>query len=183
GLQGGAAGELTATGGKLNITITNPGTEGWHVQLVRNNIPFHKDKMYRISFKAQATTDRSMNFYAGKASDPWNAYSGYSGTSIGTTETSYSTSFTMTNPTDLAARLVFDLGLNVAGVTITEVKVELLQNLITAVDDETIKSQPAAYPNPVSSWLHISELKDYKLAELFDATGRLSSTFKITPES
>lgn len=183
GLQGGAMGDLTISAGKLNISISNAGTEGWHVQLARYNIPFHKDRMYRITFKAQATTDRSLSFYAGKASDPWNAYSGYNGTSMGTTETSYSTSFTMTQPTDLAARLVFDLGQNVAGVTITEVKVELLRPLITAVEDEIRESRLTAYPNPVTSWLHVKQLADYRRAELFDATGRLSTTYTISPDA
>lgn len=183
GLQGGAAGNLTATGGKLNVSITNLGTEAWHVQLVRNNIPLHKDKMYRISFKAQATTDRNLTFYAGKASDPWNAYSGSSGSTIGTTETSFSASFTMAQPTDLESRLVFDLGQNISAVTITEVKVEELQILITAVDDEIKVPRLVAYPNPVTSWLYIKQLKQYRNAELFDATGRLNTTFNITPDA
>lgn len=183
GLQGGAAGNVTATSGKLNVAITNGGTEAWHVQLVRNDIPLHKDKMYRISFKAQATTDRSLSFYAGKASDPWNAYSGYSATSIGTTETSYSFSFTMSQPTDLVARLVFDLGLDLSGVSITEVKVEELQFLVTAVEDEIKESRLVAHPNPVATWLYINQLTDYRLAELFDTTGRLSVAFKISPEA
>ena len=106
-LQGGASGSLTATGGKLNVAITNGGTESWHVQVVKNNIPLTKGKMYRISFKAQATANRTATFYAGKASDPWNAYSGYNGISIGTTEASYTFSFTMNNPTDPALETCF----------------------------------------------------------------------------
>ena len=181
--QGGAAGNLAVSDGKLNVSITNGGTEAWHVQLVRNNIPLHKDKMYRISFKAHAAADRSLTFYAGKASDPWNAYSGYSGTSIGTTETSFSSSFTMTQPTDLESRLVFDLGQNISGVTITEVKVEELQLLITSAEAEIKEPRLVAYPNPVASWLYINQLTHYRHAELFDATGRLSTTFNITPDA
>src|SRR5690606_28565807 len=183
GLQGGASGNITATGGNLNVSIGNLGSESWHVQLVKNNIPLHKDKMYRISFKARATTDRNLIFYAGKASDPWSAYSSSSVSTIGTTETSFSASFTMAQPTDLESRLVFDLGQNISAVTITEVKVEALQILITAVDDEIKKSRLIAYPNPVDSWLYIDQLTDFRRAELFDAMGRLSTTFAIQPDA
>jgi hypothetical protein len=182
--QGGAAGDISTSGGKLNVSITNAGTEGWHVQLVRNNIPLHQDKMYRISFKAQATADRTTTFYAGRASDPWNAYSGYNGASIGTSETIFSASFTMTNPTDLASRLVFDLGLNASGVTITEVKVEELQFVVTAVNDETPSPRkPRIHPNPVATILYCDDLTNYRHAKVYDMSGQLMAAFDVSPQT
>lgn len=182
--QGGAAGSLSSSGGKLNISITNGGTEGWHVQLVKNDIPLHQGKMYRISFKAQATADRGATFYAGRASDPWNSYSGYNGVSVSTTETSFSTSFTMNDPTDLAARLVFDLGQNTSGISITEVKVEELQTVITAVDDETPElRKPRVYPNPVTTLLSSDDFSRYDQANIYDMRGRLMAAFEITPQT
>lgn len=180
--QGGAAGSLSASDGKLNVSITNGGTEGWHVQLVKNDIPLHKDKMYRISFKAQATADRGATFYAGRASDPWNSYSGYSGVSISTSETSFSVSFTMNDPTDLAARLVFDLGQNAFGVSITEVKVEELQFVVTAVGDDT-QRKLKVYPNPVATELFCDDLALYRQAHIYDIRGRLVSAFDVTPHT
>ncbi|MDV3310375.1 MAG: cellulase family glycosylhydrolase, partial [Cyclobacteriaceae bacterium] len=180
--QGGAAGSLSASDGKLNVSITNGGTEGWHVQLVKNDIPLHKDKMYRISFKAQATADRGATFYAGRASDPWNSYSGYSGVSISTSETTFSVSFTMNDPTDLAARLVFDLGQNAFGVSITEVKVEELQFVVTAVGDDT-QRKLKVYPNPVATELFCDDLALYRQAHIYDIRGRLVSAFDVTPHT
>jgi endoglucanase len=125
--SGSANGSLTASGGKLNVSISNGGTESWHVQLIKRNIPLEKDKMYRVSFNAKATAGRNATFYAGKNSDPWNAYSGYNGLSIGPAEATYSFTFTMTSPTDMAARLVFDLGLDTTDVSISALKVDELK--------------------------------------------------------
>lgn len=183
GTQGGASGSLAAVDGNLDVSIANGGTEGWHVQLVRGNIPLEEGKMYRISFKASATADRSGSFYAGKDSDPWNAYSGYNGISISTVEKEFSFSFTMTNPTDLASRLVFDLGTNVTGVTITEIKVEELEFVITALDEEVSDPRLVAYPNPVTSFLYSNELRRYRRVEVFDLHGRLWASFDLTPHT
>lgn len=180
GTQGGASGSLSASGGKLNVNITNAGTEGWHVQLVKNGIPLQQGKMYRISFKAQATGDCGATYYAGRASDPWNAYSGYNGISLTTSEIAFSSSFTMNDPTDLAARLVFDLGQNTAGVSITEVKVEELQFLVTAVDEES-RRKPILYPNPITSELYCDDFVRYRQAHVYDMRGRLIAARDITP--
>ena len=181
--QGDASGSLTTSNGKLSVSIANGGAESWHVQLVKNNIPLQQGKLYRISFKAQAAASRSATFYAGKASDPWNAYSGYNGISMTTLETSFTFSFTMTNPTDPAARLVFDLGLNVTGVMITEVKVEELNFLVTAVNEEVSRSKIIVYPNPVASFLYSKELVRYRFAELYDLKGQLWATFDIQQDT
>ena len=178
--QGGASSSLAATGGKLNVSITNGGTESWHVQLVRGNIPFTKGKTYRISFKAQAVSNRSATFYAGKASDPWNAYSGYNGINISATESFFAFSFTMTNPTDPAARLVFDFGTNITGVSVADIKVEELTTAVTAIE-EKIAPTLSAYPNPVKSIIYIANLDSYKEATVHDTRGQAHLKVSITP--
>jgi endoglucanase len=179
--QGGAASSLAATGGKLNVSITNGGTEGWHIQLVRSDIPLTKGKTYRISFKAQAAANRSATFYAGKASDPWNAYSGYNSISVGTTESFYTFSFMMNNPTDPAARLVFDFGTNLTNVSVTEIKVEELTTTITAIEEPTGSGAPLAYPNPVASMLYIDNLDSYTDASVTDMRGQRLLRVVISP--
>jgi endoglucanase len=181
--QGGAAGSLTASGGKLNVALTNGGTEGWHAQLVKNNVSLDQDEMYRISFKIKADANRSASFNAGKASDPWNSYSGYNGISLGTEEASFVFSFTMNDASDPEARLVFDLGKNIAGITVSEIKVEKLNFVISAIHEPTFKSQVTCYPNPVSSILHIQELGRYRKAEIYDLNGRSLAHFDLKPTS
>ena len=170
---GGASGSLTASGGKLNVSITNGGTETWHVQLIKRNIPLEKDKMYRISFNAIANANRSATFYAGKDSDPWNAYSGYNGISISTNETAYSFSFTMANPTDMNSRLVFDFGLDTTGVSVTGIKVDELILMTTALDDMIHQPQVYIYPNPFDTFLYCRDLDKFDYMEVYDLQGRL----------
>jgi endoglucanase len=179
--QGGAASTLTSVSGKLNVSITNGGTESWHVQLVKSNIPLTKGKTYRVSFKASAAANRSATFYAGKASDPWNAYSGYNGLNIGTTESFYTHSFVMNNPTDPAARLVFDLGTNVTSVSVTEIKVEELTTTVTSVEEPFAPGVPSAYPNPVTSILHVDRLDSYNEVRISDMRGQCLQRLAISP--
>ncbi len=179
--QGGASGNLSVSSGMLNINITNGGTQTWHVQLVKNNIALEKDKLYRISFTGQATANRSLTYYAGKATDPWNAYSGYNGISVSTTETTYTTTFTMTSPTDLAGRLVFDLGTSTTNLSITSVKVEEIQfGTVTALANDLKNSHASVYPNPVRSLLHIDGATQYHVAELYDLIGRKLNQIKLS---
>jgi aryl-phospho-beta-D-glucosidase BglC (GH1 family) len=180
--QGGAAGSVSASGGKLVVNLTNGGTEGWHAQLVKNNISLVKDKMYRISFKAQAQENRSATFYAGKASDPWNAYSGYNGINISTGESNFVFSFTMTSPTDPAARLVFDLGKSASGISISEIKVEQIvigTPVVTSIEEPGFGRELKLYPNPVKNILHIHALHSYRTAELYDLNGRAVARYEV----
>jgi len=178
---GGASSSLTASEGKLNITITNAGTEAWHVQLIKRNIPLEKDKMYRVSFKAAANDSRSATFYAGKDSDPWNAYSGYNGISIPTNETAYSFTFTMANPTDMNARLVFDFGTDATGVSVTDIKVDELRILTTSLDDPELQPLVNIYPNPFESLLYCEDLDKFDHMEVYDLQGRLWRKSHIEP--
>lgn len=186
-LQGGASGSAASSSAKLDVSVSNGGTESWHAQLVKNNILLEKDNLYRISFIAAADADRSLGFYAGKASSPWNSYSGGSAVSIGTSQATYTSTFTMTNPTDASARLVFDLGVQAIGVTISNVAVEKLSlapdpdpDPITNINEENIQTKIPAYPNPVSSLLTIEDPERYHTAEVCDMTGRTIATFEIT---
>lgn len=181
--QGGASGSLSASNNALNITLTNGGTEGWHVQLVKSDIPLEKDEMYRISFKAKAEANRSASFNAGKASNPWNSYSGYNGISITTAESEYVFSFTMSDATDLAARLVFDLGKDITAVAVSDVKVEKLSftSTITAVDEPFNQHPIKYYPNPVSSVLQIPEMDHYEVVSVHDISGRTMTKLNVNP--
>ena len=177
--QGGADGGLSASGNELAISIATGGTEAWHLQLVKNNIRLEEGKLYRLSFSAAATADRGITFYAGRASSPWNAYSGYNGVSITTQETTYTFTFTMNSETDPAARLVFDLGTTTGDVNISNVKVEELSFAVTSVGQHPAEEGALVYPNPASSWLRITGADSYHSASLIDLRGRPFATFRI----
>ena len=119
----GASGSVTRSGGKLNIGITNGGTQVWHVQLVKGSISLQAGKTYRVSFRASAPTARSFTAYTGKASDPWNSYSGYNSFYVTPEEDRYNYIFTPTT-TDAAARMVFDLGNVSSGISVWDIRIE-----------------------------------------------------------
>jgi endoglucanase len=116
--SGGASATLTRESGKLMVNISSVGNDAWNIQLVKSNILLRKGRNYRIAFTASADGNKGVTSYAGRASNPWNAYSSYHGTTITSGEEEYSHGFKMTNDTDQAARLVFDLGQNTANFTL-----------------------------------------------------------------
>ncbi len=185
--QSGGAGSISATNSKLEANITNGGSEGWHVQLVRGGISLEKDKMYQVSFKAKAAEDRGSSFYIGKATNPWNAYSGYNGISISTVEKSFILTFTMTSPSDPAARIVFDLGKSTSNITISDVKVEKIEigekpvEKVTGFGETDFfqESTPVIYPNPAESILHVKNFQGYTSLSIIDINGKLISNLDL----
>jgi hypothetical protein len=86
----------------------------------------------------------------------------------------------MTNPTDPVARLVFDFGTSTIAVSVTEIKVEELTTLVTAIE-ESVAAKLSVYPNPVRSILHVNDLDSYKEATVLDTRGQTHLRISITP--
>jgi hypothetical protein len=85
----------------------------------------------------------------------------------------------MSGATDPVARLVFDLGTNVAAITITEVKVEEIQFGITTDTEEQSRSL-IVYPNPVNSTLYVDGFENYKSVALYDLRGSMLAHFNLS---
>lgn len=174
--QAGASASLGRLDNSLNVSITNGGSEGWHVQLSKSNIPLKKGRLYQVSFKMSATAARSATFYAGKNSNPWNAYSGYAGISVMPQEKVFYTSFNMTEPTDEQARLVFDLGESTEEVRISDIVVEEI-NLLTSTDIPR-QYDILIYPNPVTGRLYLANLPAGAEITIYDLQGRVHGAAK-----
>ena len=172
--QGGASASLSQLDNSLNVSITNGGSEGWHVQLSKSNIPLKKGRLYQVSFKMSATAARSATFYAGKNSNPWNAYSSYAGISVMPQEKVFYTSFNMTEPSDEQARLVFDLGKSTEGVRISDLVVEEI-NLLTSADTSRLPGI-IVYPNPVTDRLYLKNLPVGAELIIYDLHGKVVGT-------
>lgn len=172
--QGGASGNLASSSSGLNVSITSPGTEAWHLQLVKGNIKLEKDKQYRLMFTAKAQEGRSVVFYAGRASSPWNIYSGSNSVNLGTSEATFTSVFVMNEPTDANARLVFDLGTNTSTVTITNIKVEeiTMEAPVTSVSEQSSYVRVRVLPNPVISEMRIENDGGPDAMEIIDTMGR-----------
>jgi aryl-phospho-beta-D-glucosidase BglC (GH1 family) len=173
--QGAAKGTFIAERGKAKIVVSATDTDAWKVQFVKNNVALKKGKRYLVSFKAEASTDVSSTSYIGQSSDPWGAYSGYSGISIGTKEADYQYGFEMKGEDDAKARFVFDLGKNVGTIFFRDLKVEEVIGEEEVVVEETVLAIENAdmtihvYPNPTSTIIKIEldeRLESYQLYNL-----------------
>ena len=167
--SGGASASMSRSGGKLNINVTSGGTQGWHIQLIKNNVSIQAGKTYRVSYRASSPAARSLSAYVGKNSDPWTAYSGYNAANIGQTEDKYTFIFT-SSVTDPAARMVFDLGNSAIGFSVHDIRVESIVVIPTSAGSLQTPGF-RFYPNPAGNLLNIENPGDWNLAEIYDLKG------------
>ncbi|MEE4287637.1 MAG: cellulase family glycosylhydrolase [Mariniphaga sp.] len=170
--QQGASAQLTPANNTLNISINNPGTAGWHVQLQRGNISLQAGKKYRYSFKAKAETTRSMTSYIGMSQNPWSAYSGYNGVTLADTFAVYTFIFDA-NTTDNSARMVFDMGNSDIYITITDIKVEEVTFQPPTGVSGIEKQNLNIYPNPVHNRLYFNGSDEFEKITIFNIRGQM----------
>jgi endoglucanase len=169
GVQGTAKATGTFANGLAKVNITQASTESWHVQLVRNNIKLEKGKRYFVSFEVETNATISTTNYIGKSSGDYASYSGYKGFTADK-NTKFSYTFTMTSPTDAAARIVFDLGTSAGTFGVKNFKIEE-EKVITLGIEPAVNFQ--IFPNPSSEQLIIKGLVDINLVQVYDMTGRM----------
>lgn len=118
-----AKSSMTVSGGKVNIAITQPGKEGWHIQLIKGGFAIEQGKRYMVRFKAStANSDaKNISINVSKAESPWTSYGAKSCT-LNKSDTQY-TLFFVASHSDSAARLVFSVGNEVtSGVTLHSIE-------------------------------------------------------------
>lgn len=166
-----STGTMTRVDNALQIRIDNGGTEGWHVQLVKNGMKLTAGKQYRFSVKIKAETARNATAYIGMNVSPWSSYSGYNGITLADTFKVYTFMFTA-GTTDNAARIVFDLGNSTSDVTIAEVKLDdvVLQWPSAAEIVDNMKT--SVYPNPANDVLYINNLDGFSYVTVYNLQGK-----------
>ncbi|MDH6306494.1 hypothetical protein M2459_003250 [Parabacteroides sp. PF5-5] len=169
---------------KLLTEVSTAGTDGWHIQLVKNDIPLEKNQLYRFSFKASSTKPYEVTNYIGRNADPWDAYSGYNQASVTAEETTFTYVFTMNGSGDPAARLAFDLGtISVsATLSLSDIKLEKLQ--INPVGTEKAAKAEAIthYFSPDQSHLYLLNNKAFTRASVYSLSGSLITKAPLTQE-
>jgi len=171
-LQPAASATLSRSNGTGLINVTQAGSEGWHVQLVKAPISLKKNSRYQVTIKASSDVPVSITNYLGKNGDPWNSYSGYKSISLTSSMVDYIYSFEMASTTDELDRIVFELGTKVAKISIASIKVEEVKDVVSGYADswtDRIKLSP----NPVRDHFTILGMKDYKMLHIVDMQGRL----------
>ncbi|MEJ2627488.1 MAG: carbohydrate binding domain-containing protein, partial [bacterium] len=157
--QASAAATFSVVNGECCIYITKKGSEGYHVQLNQQNLLIEKDKSYTVSFDAYADANKQIYSAVGLNSDPWTLYSGIQMFNISPIPQTYTYSFTMSEPTDNASRLIFDIGLSTADIVFDNIS---LTQAVSAVDHhDKVTDSPQTfllqqnYPNPFNATTNI----------------------------
>lgn len=176
----GSAATLTRADNTLLSAITNGGTEGWHIQLVKNNLAITAGKKYRISFRAKTENSRSATVYLGMNKDPWSAYSGYNGFSLADTFALYTFVFDA-QISDNAARMVFDIGKSTEDFWVKDILLEEIV-LVPPTGVENIQEiNTALFPNPVSDRLFINNTDGFHFYTITDIRGNVIKKGELVP--
>ena len=95
---------------KVTVTVTKPGTAGWHIQLIKPGISIEQGKTYLLHFNASSpdSDNRNLDVAISKNSDPWTTYGGKS-VVADKNHSTYNLVFTSAQ-TDPQARIVFSMG-------------------------------------------------------------------------
>jgi len=174
-VNGAASASQEAVNDYINYTINNGGTSNWHVQLMQKSIALSPG-VYTLSYKAKASSNRSIHAELGKASSPYTTYSSNI-QNINAQWNTYNARFNVTT-TSNNARLVFNLGKNNADVffddiiLVKETNADLKLNNI----DDAVMNELKAYPNPFADKISI-DMSNNELAKgmltLYNAAGKL----------
>jgi len=101
---------MAVANSRVTVTVTRPGIQGWHIQLIRSGMQIEKGKTYRVTFNASSpdSDNRSLDVAVTRNADPWTSYGSQSVT-IDKSHSDYNLLFTSAH-TDSQARIVFSLG-------------------------------------------------------------------------
>jgi len=120
---GNSQGSASTGSGAITITINRlPDANVHDLQLVQPSLPLLKGNTYVISFEAYAAAPRTIVVMSQLASAPWDTYFEET-VSLTTEKQLYKFEFEMEKNDDLNARLGFNLGSNLANVTIGNISV------------------------------------------------------------
>ena len=178
-VSSGAAGSLASSGIGLKVTKTVSTGTGWHIQLARSGFPLTYRKRYIVTLKLLADKLSTITAYMGRSSSPYSAYSSYNLLTLDNTEKEITFTFTMNDPYDANARLVFDLGLNTGMVLINSIKVaEVVEDIPLGVQESGVWK---VYPNPFREKLKIEAPGSHEI-RISDLLGRINQVTKMENE-
>ncbi|MBN1416240.1 MAG: family 43 glycosylhydrolase [Bacteroidales bacterium] len=96
--------------GEFHVSITNGVTVYYYVQLMQTGLTIENGQTYRVFFDAYAESFREMDVHIQKNGDPWTYYDSFEKIQLTESKQTYTLTFTMSDPTDVNARLIFEMG-------------------------------------------------------------------------
>jgi aryl-phospho-beta-D-glucosidase BglC (GH1 family) len=178
-LNSGATATMSAEGAGIKVNRTNATGTGWHIQLARSGFALSYKKRYLVTMKISGDKTSNITAYVGRSSSPYSAYSSYYSLTLENAEKEYTFAFTMNEPFDSNARLVFDLGLNSGMIQINSIKVaEVIEDIPLGVEELSVWK---VYPNPFREKLRIEAPGSYEI-RISDLLGRINQVTKMENE-
>lgn len=116
----------------VKIIPTQGGNQNYSLQLIQH-VPLVKGRIYKLSFDAKASANRSIAVkLGGDADNGWAAYSDNFDTVLSSESNPqhFEYRFQMSHPTDVTARLEFNVGLDTNTVWIGNVRLEEVEQLV-----------------------------------------------------
>jgi len=169
-LNSGAGANLSTVTTGLQVNMNKVTGANWHIQLSRSGFPLFYKKRYVVKIKAQADKPFTITSYMGRSSNPYNAYSSYNNLSLDAAEKEFAFVFTMGDPYDANARLVFDMGTDMATVQINSIQIdEVVEEIALGIEEP---KQNTVFPNPFRDVLHIQGTGIRQL-RIIDLNGRI----------
>jgi hypothetical protein len=124
-LANGASATWAAANQLATFTIANGGTYTTDIQLQQSGFRMIQGFQYILSFDAWASRARYLQAEVGQAVSPFLNYSSLAATALTPIHTHYQYLFTMTQPSDFSANLMFNLGASTAGVTMSNISLTI----------------------------------------------------------
>jgi hypothetical protein len=120
---GGATGSVV--NGEYEIQIDSVGTHNSDIQVVQNGLVLVQGNSYQVKFDAYSTTDRTLEANVEQDVSPWTSYlPALQELNLTTTKTTFSYTFTMTNPTDSNGRVSFNAGASTGTVFLDNISIK-----------------------------------------------------------
>jgi hypothetical protein len=113
------------TNGVGYFTIANGGTYATDIQLQQTGFRLIQGFQYILAFDAWATRPRYIQAEVGEAASPYLNYSGLAATALTPIRTHFQYAFTMAQPSDFSANVMFNLGTSTAGVSLANASLSI----------------------------------------------------------
>jgi VCBS repeat-containing protein len=113
------------------VSISNPGSDYWHVQLTRTGFPLEQGKTYRASFTIQSLSgvSRGVEVRIGRNGSPYEAFGEFGALSATTAGRTLERDFVMKSASTSDTRFEFNVGKN-AGKTVSEFLCKLQSGIV-----------------------------------------------------
>ncbi len=106
-----ASAELqVTTDGELQIQISDAGSQASNIQLKQENLSIIQGNTYLFEFDAYSTGNRTIEAKIERAEQPWDNYGKINPTALRRAKQHFAYEFVMEQPSDFAARVVFNCG-------------------------------------------------------------------------